>query len=62
MIFFSLMQMLIRNYPTAQSLYIKYCKIFHPEAVRNMYEMEDDYGALAGLLIQESSVEKVVLS
>ena len=54
--------MLVRNYPMAQSLYIKYCKIFNPEAVRNMYEIEDDYAALAGLSIRESYLEKVSTS
>lgn len=54
-------QLLIRNYPVAQSLYIKYCEIFCPEAVRNIYETEDDYSAQAILSIHESYKEKVSL-
>lgn len=46
--------MLIRDYPVAQKLYIKYCKIFRPEDVRNIYEQEDDFESQAALFIKES--------
>ena len=46
----------------AQSLYIKYCKVFNPEAVRNLYDMEDDYASQAELYLQESYSEKVNLT
>ncbi len=46
--------MLIREYPVAQKLYIKYCKIFRPEDVRNIYEQEDDFESQAALFIKES--------
>lgn len=38
----------------AQQLYIKYCKIFKPEAVRDIYDQEDDYESQAELFIKES--------
>ncbi|ODM96537.1 Vacuolar protein sorting-associated protein 16 [Orchesella cincta] len=47
-------QMLIRKYPMAQKLYIKYCKIFKPESVRDIYDQEDDFESQAALFIKES--------
>jgi len=43
----------------AQSLYIKYCEIFNPEVVRDIYVQEDDYEAQAALLVKESYAETV---
>lgn len=37
----------------AQKLYIKYCSIFKPEAVRDIYDQEDDFEALSTLFIKE---------
>lgn len=38
----------------AQRLYIKYCKIFKPDAVRDIYDQEDDFESQAALFIRES--------
>jgi len=52
-------EMLIRNYPTAQSLYIEYCKISHPEGIIRIYDIEDDHLSQAQLYVQESFSENV---
>lgn len=46
----------------AQSLYIKYCKTFNPEAVRDIYEQEDDFSSQGSLFIQESYKKNPVTS
>ncbi|CAH0559319.1 unnamed protein product [Brassicogethes aeneus] len=47
-------KMTIRNYPVAQSLYIKYCKEHNTQALNEIYIQEDDFCAQAETFIMES--------
>lgn len=51
--------MTIRNYPVAQSLYIKYCKEHNTQALNEIYIQEDDFSAQAQTFILESLDDKV---
>jgi len=51
--------MLIRKYPMAQNLYIKYCQTFHPEGVRDIYEQEDDFQSQGDLFLREAYKQTV---
>jgi hypothetical protein len=51
--------MLIRKYPMAQNLYLKYCQTFNPDGVRDIYEQEDDFQSQGALFIRESYKESV---
>lgn len=48
------LQLLIRTYPLAHALYIKYCSIHNREALRQVYVQEDDFAAQAHSYIRES--------
>ncbi|CAG0912360.1 unnamed protein product [Notodromas monacha] len=47
-------QMMIRSYPVAQSLYLKYCGLVSIEKLRDMYEQEDNFVGQAICRIKES--------
>ncbi|CAH1261291.1 unnamed protein product [Diabrotica balteata] len=47
-------KMTIRNFPVAQSLYIKYCKEHNTQALNEIYIQEDDFSAQAETFILES--------
>lgn len=51
-------KMTIRNFPVAQSLYIKYCKQHHTQALNEIYIQEDDFCAQAETFILESLDDK----
>lgn len=51
-------KMTIRNFPVAQSLYIKYCKEHNTQALNEIYIQEDDFSAQAQTFILESLDEK----
>ncbi|XP_057651566.1 vacuolar protein sorting-associated protein 16 homolog [Diorhabda carinulata] len=51
-------KMTIRNFPVAQSLYIKYCKEHHTQALNEIYIQEDDFCAQAETFILESLDDK----
>ncbi|KAJ8956522.1 hypothetical protein NQ318_019242 [Aromia moschata] len=51
-------KMTIRNFPVAQSLYIKYCKEHNTQALNEIYIQEDDFCAQAQTFILESLDEK----
>ncbi|KAJ8985073.1 hypothetical protein NQ317_019757 [Molorchus minor] len=51
-------KMTIRNFPVAQSLYIKYCKEHNTQALNEIYIQEDDFSAQAETFILESLDEK----
>ncbi|XP_019868219.1 vacuolar protein sorting-associated protein 16 homolog [Aethina tumida] len=51
-------KMTIRNYPVAQSLYIKYCKEHNTQALNEIYIQEDDFSAQAQTFILESLDDK----
>lgn len=46
-------QMMIRGFPVAQSLYLKYCKENTPETLRDIYTQEDDYMSQAACFIRD---------
>lgn len=46
-------QMMIRAFPVAQSLYLKYCKENTPETLRDIYNQEDDYLSQAACFIRD---------
>nr|XP_023028466.1 vacuolar protein sorting-associated protein 16 homolog [Leptinotarsa decemlineata] len=50
--------MTIRNYPVAQSLYIKYCKEHNTQALNEIYIQEDDFCAQAETFLLESLDDK----
>nr|CAD7587886.1 unnamed protein product [Timema genevievae] len=47
-------QMTIRNYPMAQSLYLKYCRDHNIETLRDIYDQEDNHNAKAAFYLKES--------
>ncbi|XP_050500351.1 vacuolar protein sorting-associated protein 16 homolog [Diabrotica virgifera virgifera] len=51
-------KMTIRNFPVAQSLYIKYCKEHNTQALNEIYIQEDDFSAQAETFILESLDDK----
>lgn len=52
-------QMMIRAFPVAQSLYLKYCRENTPETLRDIYSQEDDYLSQAACFIRELYDPKV---
>nr|CAD7406571.1 unnamed protein product [Timema poppensis] len=46
--------MTIRNYPLAQSLYLKYCRDHNIETLRDIYDQEDNHNAKAAFYLKES--------
>ncbi|CAG2068802.1 unnamed protein product [Timema podura] len=46
--------MTIRNYPMAQSLYLKYCRDHNIETLRDIYDQEDNHNAKAAFYLKES--------
>jgi hypothetical protein len=46
--------MMIRSYPVAQSLYLKYCGTVSLEKLRDMYEQEDNFVGQATCRVKES--------
>lgn len=55
-------QMIIRNFPMALSLYLKYCRDHNPQALFDIYHQEDNFNAQAAEYIRESFEPKVKLS
>ena len=51
--------MVIRNFPLAQSLYMKYCRETDMNQLKDIYNQEDDFRGQAFLQIQESFEAKV---
>lgn len=51
-------KMTIRNFPVAQSLYIKYCKEYNTSALCEIYIQEDYFAAQAQMFIADSLDEK----
>lgn len=51
--------MTIRNFPVAQSLFIKYCKEHNTQALSEIYIQEDDFCAQAEMFILDSLDDKV---
>ncbi|CAG9822683.1 unnamed protein product [Phaedon cochleariae] len=51
-------KMSIRNFPVAQSLYIKYCKEHNTQALNEIYIQEDDFCAQAETFLLESLDDK----
>ncbi|KAG5894092.1 hypothetical protein JTB14_003948 [Gonioctena quinquepunctata] len=51
-------KMTIRNFPVAQSLYIKYCKEHNTQALNEIYNQEDDYSAQAETFLMETLDDK----
>nr|CAD7262014.1 unnamed protein product [Timema shepardi] len=47
-------KMTIRNYPLAQSLYLKYCRDHNIETLRDIYDQEDNHNAKAAFYLKES--------
>ncbi|CAG9864088.1 unnamed protein product [Phyllotreta striolata] len=47
-------KMTIRNFPVAQSLFIKYCKEHNTQALSEIYIQEDDFSAQAEMFILDS--------
>ncbi|XP_066259281.1 vacuolar protein sorting-associated protein 16 homolog isoform X2 [Euwallacea similis] len=52
-------KMTIRNFPVAQSLYIKYCKEYYKPALSEIYIQEDDFAAQAQLVLEECLTDNV---
>nr|CAD7202791.1 unnamed protein product [Timema douglasi] len=52
-------QMTIRNYPLAQSLYLKYCRDHNIETLRDIYDQEDNHNAKAAFYLKESYEPKL---
>lgn len=52
-------QMMIRAFPVAQSLYLKYCRENTPETLRDIYSQEDDYLSQAACFIRDFFDPKV---
>lgn len=51
--------MTIRNFPVAQSLYIKYCKEYYKPALTEIYNQEDDFASQAQLVLEKCLGDKV---
>ncbi|CAH1109343.1 unnamed protein product [Psylliodes chrysocephalus] len=51
-------KMTIRNFPVAQSLFIKYCKEHNTQALSEIYIQEDDFCAQAEMFILDSLDDK----
>lgn len=52
-------QLTLRNFPVAQSLYIKYCKEYNKSALTEIYIQEDDFPSQAQMIIEECLDDKV---
>lgn len=52
--------MTIRNFPVAQSLYIKYCREHNSQALNEIYIQEDDFNSQGQGFVIESLDEKVI--
>lgn len=46
-------QMIIRNFPTAQNLYKKYCNLNRKSALQEIFNQEDDFIAQAEYALRE---------
>lgn len=57
----SSLQLKIRNYPLAQSLYIKYCYENNNKELHDIYSQESDFNAEAALHLKDAYLPKVVI-
>lgn len=49
----------IRNFPLAQALYLKYCRLHNKDMLKDVYIQEDDHKSQAECHIRESFDPKV---